>query len=192
MIRKYLEESVRLQKKVLGDRRIAKTFNAIVNATLTSITNGGKILVAGNGGSAADAQHFAAEFVAMYKIARRAHPAVALTTDASILTAIGNDFNFNNIFSRQVEAHGKPGDILFVLTTSGNSMNCMKALRTAKKNGVVTVALLGKGGGKTRGIADYEIIIPSANTPRIQEMQKLILHSVAEEVEKRHYAEYLS
>src|SRR5690348_607848 len=136
VIKKYLEESVRLQKKVIGDRKIAKTFDAIVNATLATLMNGGKILVAGNGGSAADAQHFAAEFVAMYKIARRAHPAVALTTDASILTAVGNDYNFNNIFSRQVEAHGKSGDILFVLTTSGNSMNCVHALKAAAKSGV--------------------------------------------------------
>jgi D-sedoheptulose 7-phosphate isomerase len=192
MIKKYLEESVRLQKKVLSDRKIAKTFDMIVDATLNTLTNGGKILVAGNGGSAADAQHFAAEFVAMYKIERRAHPAVALTTDASILTAVANDYNFNNIFSRQVEAHGRQGDILFVLTTSGNSINCVRALKAAKKTGVTTVTLLGKGGGKTKGLADYEIIVPSANTPRIQEMQKLILHSVAEEVEQRHYAEFLS
>lgn len=190
MIGKYLKESIALQKKVLEDKRISKAFSAIVYASLAALNNGGKILVAGNGGSAADAQHFAAEFVAMYKIARRAHPAIALTTDASILTAVGNDYHFNNIFSRQVEAHGRPGDIFFVLTTSGNSLNLIKALREAKKNGVTTIALLGKGGGKTKGMADYEIVVPSNNTPRIQEMQKLILHSVAEEVEKRHYAEH--
>lgn len=192
MIREYLKESIALQKKVLADKRIAAKFNAIVQTSLATLLNGGKILVAGNGGSAADAQHFAAEFVAMYKIARRAHPAIALTTDTSILTAVSNDYHFNNIFSRQVEAHGRRGDILFALSTSGNSVNLIKALKAAKRNGVTTVALLGKGGGKTKGIADYEIIVPSTNTPRIQELQKLILHSIAEEVEKRHYAEYLS
>ena len=192
MIHEYLKESIALQKKVLADKSIALKFDTIVHASLATLSDGGKILVAGNGGSAAVAQHFAAEFVAMYKIARRAHPAVALTTDTSILTAVSNDHHFNNIFSRQVEAHGRPGDILFVLSTSGNSMNLIKALKTAKRNGVKTVALLGKGGGKTKGLADYEIIVPSANTPRIQELQKLILHSVAEEVEKQHYEKYLS
>jgi D-sedoheptulose 7-phosphate isomerase len=192
MIREYLKESIALQQKVLADEAIARQFNVIVDATLLALSNGGKILVAGNGGSAADAQHFAAEFVAMYKIARRAHPAVALTTDTSILTAVSNDYSFNNIFSRQVEAHGRKSDIFFVLTTSGNSVNLINALKTGKENGVVTVALLGKGGGKTQGIADHEIIIPSDNTPRIQEVQKLILHSIAEEVEKRHYEKYLS
>lgn len=192
MLNKYLKESIGLQQRVLRDKKITAAFNEIVDISLHALMNGGKILVAGNGGSAADAQHFAAEFVAMYKIERRAHPAIALTTDASILTAVGNDYAFENIFSRQVEALGRPGDILFVLTTSGNSKNLIKALRMAKVNGVATVALLGKKGGKTKNIADHEIIIPSNNTPRIQEVQKLILHSIAEEVEMRHYAEYLS
>ena len=192
MIDKYLKESIALQKKVLADKRIAKTFEEVVDVSLAALVNGGKLLVAGNGGSAADAQHFAAEFVAMYKIQRRAHPAIALTTDTSILTAVGNDYSFENIFARQVEAHGRPGDILFLLTTSGNSKNLIKALAAAKKIGVTTVALLGKGGGRTKGLADYEMLIPSANTPRIQEIQKLILHSIAEEVEQRHYAKYRS
>jgi D-sedoheptulose 7-phosphate isomerase len=192
MIGEYLKESIALQEKVLSDEAIATAFDAIVSASLGALNNGGKILVAGNGGSAADAQHFAAEFVAKYKIERRAHPAIALTTDASILTAVGNDYDFKDIFSRQVEAHGYAGDILFILTTSGNSVNLIKALEAAKKKGVITVAVLGKDGGKTKGIADHEIIIPSENTPRIQEVQKLILHSIAEEVEKQHYAKHHS
>lgn len=192
MIGKYLKESIALQKKILADKKIAKEFDTIVKLTLFSISNGNKILVAGNGGSAADAQHFAAEFVAMYKIKRRAHPAIALTTDTSILTATGNDFSFNNIFSRQVEALGNKGDVLFAFTTSGNSRNLIKAVKTAKARGVMTVALLGKGGGKTKGLADHEIIVPSNDTARIQEAQKLIFHSIAEEVEKEHYVKYLS
>ena len=192
MIHPYLEESIALQKKVLEDKAIAATFDKIVHTTLASIKNGGKILVAGNGGSAADAQHFAAEFVAMYKIDRRAHPALALTTDTSVLTAVSNDHHFDRVFARQVEALGTKGDILFLLTTSGNSKNLLNAVHVAKQRGVTTVALLGKGGGPMKGLADYEIIVPSDNVPRIQEVQKLILHSVAEEVEKRHYNEYLS
>jgi len=192
MIGNYLKESIALQEKVLADKGIAKVFNEVVDVSLAALSNGGKLLVAGNGGSAADAQHFAAEFVAMYKIPRRAHSAIALTTDTSILTAVGNDYSFETIFSRQVEAHGRPGDVLFVLTTSGNSKNLIRAIEAAKKGDVTTVAFLGKGGGITKGLADHEIIIPSDNTPRIQEVQKLFLHSIAEEVEKRHYAQYLS
>lgn len=192
MIDKYLKESIALGHAVLADQTIAKTFIDIVDATYAAIDNGNKILVAGNGGSAADAQHFAAEFVGMYKIARRAHPALALTTDTSALTAIANDRHFDHVFERQVEALGKEGDILFVLTTSGNSKNLVTALAAAKKLGVTTVAFLGKDGGKMRGLADHEIVVPSDNTPRIQEIHKIMLHSVAEEVEKRHYETYLS
>lgn len=192
MIRQYLKESIDLQKRVLDDEHIVATFNKIVDVILDALSNGGKLLVAGNGGSAADAQHFAAEFVAMYKIQRRAHPAIALTHDTSVLTAVGNDYDFKNVFARQVEAFGQPGDVLFLLTTSGNSENLIHAVARAKQSKVTTVALLGKGGGRMKGMADYEIIIPSDNTPRIQEVQKLMFHSIAEEVEKRHYAKYLS
>jgi D-sedoheptulose 7-phosphate isomerase len=192
MIDKYLTESIGLQQAVLADKAIAKTFEDVVDVSFKAIDNGNKILVAGNGGSAADAQHFAAEFVGMYKLVRRAHPALAFTTDASVMTSIANDRHFDHIFERQVEAFGQKGDVLFLLTTSGNSNNLITAIAAAKKRGVTTVAFLGKGGGKTKGLADYEIIIPSDNTPRIQEIQKLILHSIAEEVEKRHYDTYLS
>ena len=192
MIRQYLKESIELQTRMAVDEELAHTFDKIVDATLATLNNAGKILVAGNGGSAADAQHFAAEFVAKYKIEREAHAAIALTTDTSILTAIGNDYEFARIFERQVEALARPGDILFVFTTSGGSEDLIRALVAAKKLNVTTVALLGKGGGKTKGLADMEIIIPSDNTPRIQEAQKLIFHSIAEEVEKRHFASHHS
>ncbi len=190
MIGKYLEESIALQQKVLADQVIAKEFNVIVDLTLLCLEGGGKILVAGNGGSAADAQHFSTEFVGMYKIQRRALPAIALTTDTSILTATGNDYTFDDIFSRQLEALGDEGDVFYAFTTSGNSKNLMKAIEVAKARGVITVALLGKGGGKMKGMADHEIIVPSDNTPRIQELHKLIFHSIAEEVEKQHYEKH--
>ena len=190
MIGKYLEESIALQQNVLADQAIAKEFNVIVDLTLLCLEGGGKILVAGNGGSAADAQHFSTEFVGMYKIRRRALPAIALTTDTSILTATGNDYTFDDIFSRQIEALGNKGDVFYAFTTSGNSKNLMKAIEVAKVRGVITVALLGKGGGKTKGMTDHEIIVPSDNTPRIQELHKLIFHSIAEEVEKQHYEKH--
>lgn len=190
MIREYLKESIELQTCVAADEDIVRVFDEIVEVTLNTLNNGGKILVAGNGGSAADAQHFAAEFVSKYKMERPAMAAIALTTDTSILTAIGNDYDFSRVFERQVEALGKPGDVFFAFTTSGNSENLIKALRIAKEREITTISLLGKGGGKTKGISDFEIIIPSENTPRIQEIQKLIFHSIAEEVEKRHFVKY--
>ena len=190
MLRDYLEESAHLHAGMASNRSINDEFDRIVAATLAVLEAGGKIMAAGNGGSAADAQHFTAEFVAKYKIEREAYPAMALTTDTSALTAIGNDYAFENIFERQVEAFGKPGDILFCMTTSGNSQNIIKAIMAARSRGVLTVALLGKGGGHTKEMADFEIVVPSDNTPRIQEAQKIILHSVAEEVEKQYHAKH--
>jgi D-sedoheptulose 7-phosphate isomerase len=185
MLKGYFQQSVDLSGRLMADPTVEASFSKMVEASVSAITNGGKILAAGNGGSAADAQHFTAEFVAKYKLERRAYQAIALTTDASVLTAIGNDYDYSQVFRRQVEAFGRKGDILFLLTTSGNSTNLISAIEQAKKQGVITAALLGRDGGKTKGLADIEIIIPSDNTPRIQEAQKLILHSIAEEVEKR-------
>jgi D-sedoheptulose 7-phosphate isomerase len=188
MITAYLQESMDLAQQLLADEQIAATSQKIVDASLVAFIAGNKILVAGNGGSAADAQHFAAEFVGKYKIVRSAYPAISLTTDTSAITAWGNDATFDGIFERQMQALGKKGDIFFGLSTSGNSKNILLALTTAKKMGIETVALLGGGGGKARGMAEMEIIIPSENTPRIQEMHMLILHSIAEEIEKRYHA----
>ena len=185
MIGQYLKESIALQKAVLKDKRLAAIFIKTVNATLEAFASGNKILVAGNGGSAADAQHFTAELVGKYKIARKAYCAVALTTDTSILTAWSNDHAFETVFGRQIEALGNPGDVFYALSTSGNSKNIIHALRVAKRRKITTVALLGCGGGKAKGMADLEMTIPSKNTPRIQEIHMLMLHGIAEEVERK-------
>lgn len=144
----------------------------------TAIHEGGKILFMGNGGSAADAQHLAAEFVGRFEKERRGLPAIALTTDTSLLTAVGNDYGFDMIFSRQIEALARPGDVVVGISTSGNSPNVVKALAIAKEMGAVTVGLTGAKGGKMDGLCDLCIKVPSEKTARIQEAHILIGHIV--------------
>lgn len=153
------------------------------DAMTRALQTGGKILTCGNGGSAADAMHLAEELVGRYKGNRRALAAVALNCDATALTCIANDFSFDEIFSRQIEALGRKGDVLVVFSTSGNSANILSALEAAKKLGVVTVAMLGKRGGKAAGCADHEIIISSQDGARVQEAHTLILHLCLELIE---------
>jgi len=177
-----LKDSADLTLKMLGegmDQEIEKIARMIIDTFLKE----SKILLVGNGGSAADAQHIAAEFVGRYLIDRRALPAIALTTDTSCLTAISNDMGYEKIFSRQLEALCAPGDLLWALSTSGNSINLLEALKTAKSLGVSTVCLLGKGGGKMKGMGDAELIIPSDDTPRIQEAHITVAHLICETVE---------
>jgi len=161
---------------------------AVVSAIIKSLRSGGKILLFGNGGSAAEAQHFAAELINKFLKERGALPAISLTTDTSTITSIGNDMSFDRIFSRQIEALGRKGDVAIALSTSGNSPNIIEGLKAAKKIGMVTIALTGEGGGKlavTPGAApDYLLDVPSTSTPRIQEVHLVVLHIIAEEIEK--------
>ena len=146
---------------------------------------GNKLMFCGNGGSASDSAHLATEFTCRFKEDRRPYPAMAFTVDAGLLTAIGNDYDFAEVFSRQVAAFGRPGDVLIVLTTSGKSRNILSALEEARRHGVRTVAFLGKGGGFTKGAADIELIVPGTETARIQEAQQFLLHVLCEIVEER-------
>lgn len=152
-------------------------------ACIQAIHAGGKILTAGNGGSAADAQHFAAELVGRYKLNRRAVPAIALTTDTSALTAIGNDFGFDDVFARQVEALVQEGDVLLLFSTSGNSMNLLNASTAAKRCSCTTVAFLGKGGGALAQHVDLAWVVPSDDTARIQEAHQVAFHALCEAIE---------
>ncbi|HMY11684.1 MAG TPA: D-sedoheptulose 7-phosphate isomerase, partial [Turneriella sp.] len=145
---------------------------------------GKKTLIAGNGGSAADAQHIAAEFVSRFYFDRPALASIALTTDTSALTAIGNDYGYELLFSRQIEANGSSGDIYIAISTSGNSKNVLKSLESAKKLGIKTVGLTGRSGGKMKDMVDYCICVPSDETPRIQETHILIGHILCAAVEK--------
>ncbi|MFZ2054491.1 MAG: SIS domain-containing protein [Candidatus Aminicenantales bacterium] len=150
-----------------------------------SLGSGHKVLVFGNGGSAAEAQHLAAELVNKFSRPRRPLPAIALTTDTSTLTSIANDSSFDLVFSRQVEALGNEGDIALALSTSGTSPNILEALKAARKKKLVTIALTGEGGGKLGPLADILLDVPSRSTPRIQELHLVILHLIAQELDDR-------
>ena len=157
---------------------VRETFPRLVAACLESIRHGHKLLFFGNGGSAADAQHFATELVVRYQANRPAISAIALTTDTSTLTAIGNDLGFDDVFARQVEALCIAGDVAIGISTSGNSENVIRGLRAARAKGAVTVAFTGGDGGRIRSHADHAIVVPSTTTARIQEMHLLLGHSL--------------
>lgn len=146
--------------------------------------NSRKVILFGNGGSAADAQHVAAEFIGRFQKKRSSLPAIALTTDSSIITSIGNDFSFETIFSRQCESLVNRGDVIIAISTSGNSKNILNGIKTAKKNGGIIIGLLGNKGGIIKKNTDISIIVDSSSTPRIQEVHRVILHIICELVEK--------
>jgi D-sedoheptulose 7-phosphate isomerase len=164
---------------------ISDAFPAMVDACAMSIASGHKLLFFGNGGSAADAQHFATELVVRYSKNRRAIGALALTTDTSALTAIGNDLGFDDLFARQIEALCQAGDVAIGISTSGNSENVVRGLRAARSRGAITVAFTGGDGGRLRSLADHSIVIPSATTARIQEMHLLVGHALCGLLEER-------
>ena len=151
-----------------------------------------KTILAGNGGSAADAQHIAAELVGRYGFDRPSLPSLALTTDTSNLTAIGNDYGYDKVFSRQLEGMGQKGDIFIGISTSGNSINIINAFNSAKEKGIMTVALTGRDGGEMAKIADYAIVVPSDSTPRIQEAHILIGHIICDIIEKEIFSDGVS
>lgn len=155
-----------------------------VEMLVDALRSGRKILLMGNGGSAADAQHFAAEMIGRFLMERKALPAIALTTDTSILTAVGNDYGFDEVFTRQVEALAKPGDVVIGISTSGNSPNVKRALEAAKEQGAKTIGLLGRDGGEIRPIVDLDLTVPSNETPRVQESHLIIIHILCDLVEK--------
>jgi D-sedoheptulose 7-phosphate isomerase len=148
------------------------------------LRGGGRILAFGNGGSAADAQHLAGELVGRFLRDRAALSAIALTTDPSVVTAIGNDMGYEAVFRRQVEAHGRPGDVAVGITTSGRSPNVVQALQLARERGLVTVGLTGNGGGRLAGLVEYLIDVPHAETPRIQEVHAMVVHVLCQVVEE--------
>ncbi len=181
-IRAELEAASELAARVAGD--LPDAIARLAEATLETLDAGGRVLFCGNGGSAADAQHLAAEYVIRFQRDRAALPAIALTTDTSILTAGGNDFGFERIFARQVEAIGSPGDLLVLHSTSGRSPNLLVAARAARAGGLRTAALLAKGGGALEGEVDLAIVVPTDNTARAQEIHLMIGHAVADWIDR--------
>jgi len=180
-IRRQLEESAETKQKMFHS--CAAGIRDALNAILVSYKKGGKVLLCGNGGSAADSQHLAAELVGRFKRERRALASVALTTDTSVLTCLANDYSYEDVFARQVEALADKNDLLIGLSTSGNSENVLRALRRAKSVGATTVGLLGRDGGKIKPECDHAIVVPSNDTARIQEMHIMIGHIVCDAVE---------
>jgi D-sedoheptulose 7-phosphate isomerase len=163
---------------------LAEQIEGIASRLLACYRSGGKLLIMGNGGSAADAQHFAAEMVGRYRRERRALPAIALTVDPSAVTAIANDYGYEEVFARQVRAHARRGDVVFGISTSGNSENICRAFAAARDAGATTVALGGGTGGRMKGLADLSILAPTAVTPRIQECHITIIHILCDLVEE--------
>ena len=169
-----IQDSIAVKEQLAGGA--AQLIADAARLIIATMRNGGKLIVFGNGGSAADAQHLSAELVGRYRQDRKAFPAIALTTDSSAMTSISNDYGFDAIFSRQLEALGKPGDVVVAISTSGNSPNVLQALATAKKIGIASIALTGKSGGKLRNSVDVCLCVPSDSTPRIQEAHGLVIH----------------
>jgi D-sedoheptulose 7-phosphate isomerase len=161
----------------------AETIEQIANVVRTALLHGQKLLTCGNGGSSADALHLAEELIGRYRTDRRPYPAICLAADSTALTCIANDFGYNHVFARQVEALGGAGDILICFTTSGNSPNILAAIEAARVKGLTIITLLGKGGGLAKGLADYEVIVESDDSGRIQEAHMQIVHYICEVLE---------
>jgi len=188
MINEYIsnqvKKSIDVKKKLLDNQELMNLIQEVALRCVEVYKNGNKTLIAGNGGSAADAQHIAGEFVSRFYFDRPGLASVALTTDTSIITAIGNDYGYEKLFSRQVQANGVKDDMFIGISTSGNSTNVIEALKECKEKGIITVGLTGEKGGKMAELCDYCIKIPSNETPRIQEAHILIGHIICAVVEE--------
>lgn len=183
-ILRKIEQSHLIGKRIIEQKHLLNSISRACSVIIECLTSGRKILFAGNGGSAADAQHMAAEFVGKFYVERDPLSAIALNTNNSIISAIANDYSFDMIFSRQVRAIGRSGDIIIGITTSGNSRNIFLALSEAKKMGMNTIGLTGSTGGAIKDVAEILINIPSSDTPRIQESHIMVGHIICEIVEK--------
>lgn len=187
-IQQHIAASIETKQALLSSPELNQNIASAARAVVKAYQSEHKILIAGNGGSAADAQHIAAEFVSRFEFDRPGLAAMALTTDSSILTAIGNDYGFDRLFSRQIDASARPGDVFIGISTSGNSANILAALRAAKQHGLTTIGLAGVG-GKIQGECDICISVPSSHTPRIQESHILIGHIICAYVEQALFGE---
>ena len=182
-IKKLIRKSIEVKRHLLESEALCAKIEAVADMITESYKCGGKVLLCGNGGSASDAQHIEGELVGRFKIERPGLPAIAITANGSTVTAISNDYCFDEVFARQVQAHGKKGDVLVAISTSGNSSGVIKALTQAASIGLRTVALLGKDGGKCKNLAEISIVVPSDITAHIQECHIMIGHIICEIVE---------
>ena len=182
-VRAAIGTTARLLKEMAADAALCAATAAAAEACIAALRGGRKLMICGNGGSAADAQHWAGELVSRFHYDRPGLPAIALTTDSSILTAIGNDYGYERVFARQVEALGAAGDVLLAISTSGNSPNVVAALEAARARGIATVGFTGQGGGRMAALCDLCIRIPSSSTPRIQEGHEVLGHAICAMIE---------
>lgn len=187
-VRAMIEDSLAAKQKVLADEKLLTSVVTVSKVIESAFRAGRKVMLAGNGGSAADSQHIAAEFVSRFEFDRPGLPSIALSTDTSMLTAIGNDYGYELVFARQVQANGMAGDVFIGISTSGNSKNVIKAVEACKAKGITTVALCGAG-GVLKDLCDYALPVPSTHTPRIQENHILIGHAICAMVEEAIWAE---
>ncbi|RDY23301.1 SIS domain-containing protein [Romboutsia maritimum] len=183
-IKKQIINSYEPKMNILRDENLLYTIECVAKEIIKSYKNGNKVLVVGNGGSAADSQHMVGELVSKFNFDRPGLPAISLTTNTSIITAIGNDYEYNRIFSRQVEANGNNGDILFAISTSGNSKSVIESINSANKKGITTIGLVGAKNCDMDNLCDFIIKVPSNETPRIQESHIMIEHIICGIVEK--------
>ena len=183
LITNSIQESIKVKQALLEDKELLNQIAGVIKEFVAALGNGHKILLFGNGGSAADAQHIAAEFVGRFQMERTPLPALALTVNTSALTGIGNDYAYENVFSRQIEALGSAGDVAVGFSTSGKSPNVLKGLAVAKAKGLVTVALTGKFSALLQEVSNYCLCVPSDQTPRIQESHILIGHIISQATE---------
>ena len=186
-IKKLIEESIEVKNKILSNEGILIKIDELSDVAVAALKNNHRIYFCGNGGSAADAQHLAAEFSVRFYLDRDALPAEALHCNTSYLTAVANDYSYDVIYARLVKGLAHKGDVLIGLSTSGNSVNIVKAFETAREKGVITVAFTGAGGGKLKELSDYLFDVPSKNTPRIQESHIMIGHIICQLVEQRYF-----
>lgn len=187
LVLKQLTRSIDVLQKTLAEPSVAEAVVEAGNATAKAMRAGHKLMVAGNGGSAADAQHLAAEFVVRLTVHRPPLRAIALSTDTSILTAAGNDFSYESVFERQVEALGQKGDVFLAISTSGNSNNMLKALKKAREIGILTIGYTGNGGGAMNDLCDINVVVPSSVTMNIQEAHLVLEHIFGMVVERAYF-----
>ena len=187
-IKDIIKASINVKQQVLENEELLSTVEAVVDAITSSLRNGGRIYFCGNGGSAADAQHLAAEFSGRFYTDRKALPAEALHCNTSYMTAVANDYSYDVVYARLIEGIANKGDVLVGLSTSGNSGNILKAFEVAKDKGVITVGFTGLSGGAMKSLSDYLINIPTTDTPRIQESHIMIGHIICQLVEEKIFA----
>jgi len=186
-IKHIINASIETKQQILLDEVLIGTIDRVANLLVETFKNGGKVYFCGNGGSAADAQHLAAEFSGRFYKDRKALPAEALHCNTSYLTAVANDYGYDQVYSRIIDGIAEKGDVLFGISTSGNSANIIRAYEVAKDKGLITVSLTGVTGGQMKGISDHLLNIPSSDTPRIQESHILIGHIICQLVEERYF-----